>query len=283
VLGISPSAVNDAALLDDLALLVDEPPDDTRLTDIAPTVKATYPKYLAAGNRVTRLTSVITDDDDIVRLKEDCWSALGRVAFQSIKAGILGAAGGLCCHCGHASAGEIDHYLPKSPFPEFTVFTPNLLPACRRCNGIKSSVYSRANGAPRFLHPVYHPLPDEDYLVAAVDVAATVLVNYSVQQTSGMSPSRFRTLQSHFEALKLGAYFQDEAVRVLSEQLASYYAYFRDGQANGVSKYLRREAQSNRVHYGRAHWKPVLLQALADSAEFCDGGFRVLGAEQVID
>jgi hypothetical protein len=40
-----------------------------------------------------------------------------------------------CCGVGHSSTW--DHYLGQAQFPEFSVFTPNLIPACAECNTLK--------------------------------------------------------------------------------------------------------------------------------------------------
>nr|MBL0691923.1 hypothetical protein [SAR324 cluster bacterium] len=39
-----------------------------------------------------------------------------------------------CCFCSYAEATEIDHFLPKSKFSEFSIAPINLVPVCNRCN-----------------------------------------------------------------------------------------------------------------------------------------------------
>lgn len=48
---------------------------------------------------------------------------------------ILNAAKGKCPYCGGIGAPRnLDHYLPKSFFPQFSVLPQNLIPTCRDCN-----------------------------------------------------------------------------------------------------------------------------------------------------
>lgn len=274
-------ATQDNDLLYDRVSACRDVPAARRLAHLGPRVKRAYASYAAAGNRPTGLASIISNTGDSELLRGN-WGVLGRVGFSTVRAAVLNASGGRCCLCGHAKAGEVDHYLPKAHFPEFTVFTFNLVAACRRCNGRKSDNYARGTGAPAFLHPYVHHLPDEDFLAVEVEIADTVLINYTVQQTPAMSTGRFRTLQSHFKRLALDVYYKEEAVRVLDEQLNAYYAYYADDGAQGVSRYLLREADSNSACYGPTHWKPVLLRALAQDGAFCERGFEVLGPERSI-
>lgn len=61
---------------------------------------------------------------------------------------------GSCPMCGSANIGTVEHYLPKTPFPEFSVFSFNLVPSCSTCNQKRGS--SHANGAvQKLLHPIF--------------------------------------------------------------------------------------------------------------------------------
>lgn len=68
--------------------------------------------------------------------------------------------GGACPVCGGAGTGTLDHYLPKGVFPEFSFFSPNLVPACYRCNNKRNSRYRGVGPDERPIHPYYDPLPN---------------------------------------------------------------------------------------------------------------------------
>lgn len=61
-----------------------------------------------------------------------------------------------CTMCGSTSCGTLDHVLPKEHFPEFSLYSRNLVPACQ-CNSKRGSHYKGANGA-RVLHPYFDPI-----------------------------------------------------------------------------------------------------------------------------
>ncbi|ELV3465482.1 HNH endonuclease [Enterobacter asburiae] len=62
-------------------------------------------------------------------------------------------ANSLCPMCGSMHRGTLDHVLPKESYPEFSIFTRNLVPACK-CNSFKSNTIANDEGH-RMLHPYF--------------------------------------------------------------------------------------------------------------------------------
>ncbi len=61
----------------------------------------------------------------------------------------------ICPMCGAPRTSSLDHYLPKEHYPEYTVFSKNLVPACK-CNSSKGKkVTGSTAGLERILHPYY--------------------------------------------------------------------------------------------------------------------------------
>lgn len=63
---------------------------------------------------------------------------------------------GSCPMCGNSTLGTVEHYLPKTPFPEFSVFSWNLVPSCNTCNQKRGSKH--VNG---ITHHLLHPIFDK--------------------------------------------------------------------------------------------------------------------------
>lgn len=60
-----------------------------------------------------------------------------------------------CPVCGSPVTGDLDHYLPRTVYPEFSIMRANLLPACRHCNsGVKGATVHGENPR-RFIHPYF--------------------------------------------------------------------------------------------------------------------------------
>lgn len=60
-----------------------------------------------------------------------------------------------CPICGSPVTGDLDHYLPRIDYPEFSIMRANLVPACTHCNsGVKGTTIH--GGEPRrFIHPYF--------------------------------------------------------------------------------------------------------------------------------
>lgn len=64
---------------------------------------------------------------------------------------------GSCPMCGSSTVGTVEHYLPKTPFPEFSVFSWNLIPSCNSCNQKRGSKHVNGVGF-QLLHPIFDKL-----------------------------------------------------------------------------------------------------------------------------
>ncbi len=81
-----------------------------------------------------------------------------------IKRDLLKLSFAKCCYCEckideESKYMEVEHFFPKSLFPDLVVVWENLLPSCKRCNGHKSKHNTQ-------IEPIIHPVRDnpKDYL-----------------------------------------------------------------------------------------------------------------------
>lgn len=75
----------------------------------------------------------------------------------------------VCPMCGSPGSGTLDHVFPKSPYPEFSVFTKNLVPACQ-CN-LRRGVNAAGPNNGRVLHPYFDEIMNER--LAIVEFSST--------------------------------------------------------------------------------------------------------------
>lgn len=64
---------------------------------------------------------------------------------------------GLCPLCAHRDVEALDHQLPNSKYPLLSVVPVNLVPACHRCDALKSDVDSKT-ASEQALHPYFDDL-----------------------------------------------------------------------------------------------------------------------------
>lgn len=60
----------------------------------------------------------------------------------------------VCPMCGGFGNGTLDHYLPKTSYPEFSFFSNNLVPACN-CNSLRSNLVKGPARQSRAIHPYF--------------------------------------------------------------------------------------------------------------------------------
>lgn len=60
----------------------------------------------------------------------------------------------VCPMCGGLGKGTLDHYLPKDDYPDFTIFSKNLVPACD-CNSKRNTTIKGDSEPERVIHPYY--------------------------------------------------------------------------------------------------------------------------------
>lgn len=62
---------------------------------------------------------------------------------------------GYCPMCGAETHKTVDHFLPRSPWAEFSFFSLNLVPSCGTCNTKRGNRANAPGTTPRLLHPYF--------------------------------------------------------------------------------------------------------------------------------
>lgn len=104
-----------------------------------------------------------------------------------------------CPMCGAAGVGTVDHYLPRETYPEFSVFTPNLIPACNLCNSkAKKTTVKGTTASERFLHPYFNKLMKRDLWLVRFDIQGAA-VSFKAEPLPSLSPSVAKRVQWHLD------------------------------------------------------------------------------------
>lgn len=183
--------------------------------------------------------------------------------------------GGRCPLCDQGRATTLDHYLPQSLFPEFSILPLNLVPACGDCNRNKSATYAQ-DGVGLFLHAYLDQIPDKSrFLFAKVWVEEQIIaVTFTVKPPRSLNTELRRRILTHYKELNLTTLYRVEAVNEVSERSGRIKGMVDEGaSADDVSDYLRLEAKSIAGAKGRNHWRYALLDAMARDDDICAGAF----------
>lgn len=180
---------------------------------------------------------------------------------------------GKCPFCGFGHATTLDHYLPKTLYPQLSVLPLNLLPSCKDCNTGKSTAIA-TTGESQTLHPYFdhHNFINEQWLYAEVMQTVPVTINFFVRAPVHWSNLSKARVQAHFDDFKLASRYSVEAsneLACLRDSLQSYQVLLG---LNGVKQNLLIEAQSYANQHSNS-WQTAMFQALSNSDWYCEGGF----------
>jgi hypothetical protein len=177
---------------------------------------------------------------------------------------------GRCPFCAQLDVRALDHYLPRSLFPEFAVLPMNLIPCCFDCNHAKR-VHTPLRFSDQMFHPYFDNWDDLHLIHAEVVIEERVYVEFSAN-CDNLSLDIADRARTHFAILDLAALYSDNASVELVQKKADFRLTFENGGQDALRADLLRESQSRRVPFPNA-WQPALYGALAESQEFINGGF----------
>lgn len=192
-----------------------------------------------------------------------------RATWDGITEQFEAAGNSTCPYCNFGEQWEHDHYLPKSVFPEFSLYPKNLVPICKPCNGKKVAQYM-SNGDRLFLH-LYSEL---NGIVGLLDLTVQyhprVRVAYSLVNP-GLQAGEFAVLERHFEKLGLEHRYAKQASSTISRLIKE----LRTPESialgrNRLRRRVRRMAQDRAIQCPPNHWEVILLQKLAATPDFTE-------------
>jgi 5-methylcytosine-specific restriction endonuclease McrA len=191
--------------------------------------------------------------------------------LYDLRAEVLSAARGKCPFCEISAATTVDHYLPKTHYPEFSIYPLNLVPLCADCNLKKRdqspTYYSR------YPHVYLDPPINCDYLVAQVDLSAGLPVMYSIDWQADVPVELKIAVERGVEDLDLLARYSEEAADELAGQANSFKDQAIRFGLNALSKHIKLLEHGYSIRFGRNHWRVALFRSLSGDLEFLRSPF----------
>lgn len=199
-------------------------------------------------------------------------NANARGIYDEIRSG---GAPGKCPYCGSGTIGTLDHYLPKSHYPLYTITPINLVPSCERCNTKKLDKFPDTRDQ-QPLHPYFDEFWDERWLFAELNREIPVSARFFVQAPAVWPADKRRRAEVHFTDLDLETVFITDAADELSGITGELGYVFRNVGPESLRRHLERRANSHLESCANS-WKTALYFACAENDWFWNGGF--LGPE----
>jgi 5-methylcytosine-specific restriction endonuclease McrA len=178
----------------------------------------------------------------------------------------------ICQYCGIDTPYTSDHYMPRSRFAEFAVYSQNLLPCCNRCNELRKDNWLDDGGQRRVFHLYFDEIDEtEPLLFAELDFSEEVpAAIFRLDSSRVRDMAFFQRFSSHVEQLDLLKRFRRAACRRLFD-LHDYISRKKLGQAaEEIEVALKEELESEQYKFGIHSWRVALLRAILATSQFVD-------------
>lgn len=231
------------------------------LLALRPTILNAYREYQIASPNIETLNTLVLGPKEVAAL---------HAAFQDkelddlerLRLDLNGAcrgALGLCCYCEIDSSTQLDHVLPLTPYPQYSVCSVNLVPSCGLCNQ-KKQANIEEGGERIFVHMHSEALPDERWLFAVAEGSGPTSVNIKFELRPSAHVDRLygSLLASHYRKFDLINRF---GLR-LTELIADASSRAGDTPLD-IAASLKRNAKSLFRSHGKNFYRAVALEALS--------------------
>ncbi|MFC0804626.1 MULTISPECIES: HNH endonuclease [Sinorhizobium] len=186
---------------------------------------------------------------------------------------IRSTAGLKCCPmCGSDNSGTLDHYLPRKEYPEFSIFSKNLIPACPACNSsVKGDIYKGTLSPERFIHPYFDKLAAKAVWRVKI-VAPFDAPNFTAEPMPGFSAMEEKQIQFHIGhilgeqfQLKMGTLFGDFPQRI-RDGMEHIPKLDRASTETGLKTILRDVVTSRSIN----SWEAALVRGTVSDPDVTD-------------
>lgn len=193
----------------------------------------------------------------------------GRTIYDAL----MLAADEKCPFCGGIGRPRnLDHFMPKAFFPQFSIVPLNLVPACRDCNmDGKGQDFATAEN-----NQIIHPYLDSERFFMEQWVCAQVIpgdpcsIDYYVcapEQWCQIDKDRVAT---HFHDFDLAKRYSIQAAEELATLIGQRQSYMKELSPAEFSQFLASFLDSPLFIN---HWKRVMYKCLASDNWFCTYAF----------
>lgn len=190
----------------------------------------------------------------------------GRLIYNQI---LSSAPDGICPLCSIGAADTLDHYLPKTKYPVFSIAPLNLIPACTPCNKGKLVDFPKSPND-QTLHPYYDSVNNENWIKAKIIQTRPIAFYFYADPPNNWDAKLQNRVKTHFEAFELNKKFSSSAntmYRCLKKKLVDAF--------NLNPTLLKDELLSfynSSLALGINSYQAVMFEALYNDDWFCNTG-----------
>ncbi|TFD75455.1 hypothetical protein E3T54_12065 [Cryobacterium sp. Sr8] len=199
------------------------------------------------------------------------FARLGHPARKLYEKLIGAAPEGLCCYCQYGQAKTLDHFVPQNHAGTLSIDPWNLVPACEQCNHKLQAKWG-TTAADQMLHPYDMPALGR-WLRGIVASHDPIEIAFSIDPLALHETELQDRMVNEFDSLGLAAMYAVVSagdISIARRYLIRNYKAADDDES--VRAHLL-EAAGDAFAVDENSRRGVVLEALAQSAWFCAGGY----------
>ena len=180
-----------------------------------------------------------------------------------------------CPYCGISESSHLDHFLPRAKFPEFSIYSPNLIYVCSICNSTyKGDDVVNSLGERKFFNPYFDNfIEDIQFLKCEIKVENGIYPEFKfyIEDLSSSNDYEYKVIRNHFEAMHLQTRYMEQIVKeefkrfrneYINKKSRIYYETSMDEIKGDIDKKLRGYQDEN-----INNWEKVFWESLKESEE----------------
>lgn len=180
-----------------------------------------------------------------------------------------------CPYCGISESSHLDHFLPRAKFPEFSIYSPNLIYVCSICNSkYKGDDVVNSLGERKFFNPYFDDFIETiQFLKCEIKVENGIYPKFKfyIEDLSTTKNYEYKVIRNHFEAMHLQTRYMEQIVKeefkrfrneYVDKKSRSYHETSLTEIKRDIDKKLRGYQDEN-----INNWEKVFWESLKDSDE----------------
>lgn len=234
-------------------------------------IKSRYSDYENNLNRLEDISgSAIVSSDDHDAIHSMFTSSFIKNMKNNELAQVYQECAGVCPFCSTGKLEEIDHYIPKEPYPEFTIYPLNLIPICNKCNKKKGEMFIDASGQRYFINFYSDNIDNLMFLDVTIsfdctDIVKTTKVSFMADFSKITDVYLRKIMERHYEKLELLKKYSeaaDEEVSDLFAILSHQDDNNKEEIKNAAFRVVIGKKNAQLSQAGRNDWKYLLYEEM---------------------
>lgn len=231
---------------------------------------AVYKTELKALEKIGASTIVSQDAKDAIH--SSFTSAFKKSIKEDGLKQVYEECAGVCPFCGTGKLEEIDHYIPKENYPEFTLYPLNLIPICNKCNKKKWDKFLDGANERKFINFYSDCIDSLEFLRVAIDfkgndIKKTTKIKYTADFSKIADTYLKRVIEKHYKELDLLNRYADAANEEVSELftvLSNQDDNDEDEIRNAASRIVIGKKNGQLKTAGMNDWKYLLYEKMLE-------------------